>query len=53
VTLVPPERVEIVPAELGPGAGAIGAALAALGSPVGAAEFLVGEIPSAVLRRGD
>lgn len=51
VTLVPPEQVDIVPAELGSAAGAIGAALAALGSPVGDRRFLQGEIPSAVRRR--
>ena len=51
VTLVPPEAVQIVAAELGPIAGAIGAAIAAQGSLVGDARFLVGEIPSAELRR--
>ncbi len=51
VTLVPPELVSIVAASLGPIAGAVGAALAALGSPAGDAAFLMGEIPSAVRRR--
>ena len=51
LTLVPPEAVQIVPANLGARAGAIGAALSAIGSPVGDVEFLKGDIPSAQLRR--
>ena len=51
VTLVPPEKVEIVPAELGPEAGAIGAALAAVASPSADEQFMIGEIPSAAMRR--
>jgi glucokinase len=51
LTLVPPEAVRIVPASLGAEAGAIGAALSAIGSPVGDIEFLKGEIPSAQIRR--
>ncbi len=51
VTLVPPEQVHVVPAALGAEAGAIGAALAALGSPMGDEQFLAGEVPSAVRRR--
>lgn len=53
ITLVPPKRVQIVGAELGPLAGAIGAAIASQGSPVGDDEFLAGEIPSAELRRSE
>jgi glucokinase len=53
VTLVPPERVEVVAAELGAMAGAVGAALASLGSAYGDEEFLHGEIPSAAIRRGE
>ncbi len=53
LTLVPPEAVSIVPALLGAEAGAIGAALSAIGSPVGDIEFLQGEIPSAQMRRGE
>lgn len=52
VTLVPPEAISIVAAELGPFAGAVGAALSSQGSVVGDAEFLRGEIPSATRRRG-
>ena len=51
LTLVPPDAVRIVPATLGAEAGAIGAALSAIGSPVGDIAFLVGEIPSARIRR--
>lgn len=53
VTLIPPDAVEIVGAELGPMAGAVGAALASQGSLVGDADFLVGEIPSAQRRRSE
>ena len=49
--LVPEEFIQIVPAELGSPAGAIGAALAARGSPSGDMRFLQGEVPSAVQRR--
>ncbi len=51
VTLVPPEKVEIVPAELGPEAGAIGSALAAVAAPSADEQFMIGEIPSAAMRR--
>jgi glucokinase len=51
VTLVPRDQVEVVPAVLGPEAGAIGAALAAIESPTRDQRFLHGEIPSAQLRR--
>jgi glucokinase len=51
ITLGPPELVDIVPAELGPFAGAIGAALAAVESPSKDRRFLAGEIPSARMRR--
>jgi glucokinase len=51
LTLVPPEVIQIVPANLGAEAGAIGAALSAIGSPVGNIEFLKGDIPSAQMRR--
>lgn len=51
LTLVPPEAVQIVAAELGPFAGAVGAALASQGSLVGDAEFLLGELPSVTKRR--
>ncbi|MFZ0015469.1 MAG: ROK family protein [Acidimicrobiia bacterium] len=51
LTLIPPEGVRIVASELGPMAGAVGAALASQGSLVGDADFLVGEIPSATIRR--
>jgi len=51
LTLIPPDAVRIVPAELGPIAGAVGAALASQGSLVGDADFLVGEIPGAMIRR--
>jgi glucokinase len=51
VTLVPPEAIEIVPAQLGAFAGAIGAAVSALGSPIGDGDFLRGEIPGAAKRR--
>ena len=53
VTLVPRSAVEIVAAELGPSAGAIGSALSTLGSTVGDTDFLEGEVPSAALRRGE
>lgn len=53
VTLVPPEAIEIVPAQLGAFAGAIGAALSALDSPITDGEFLKGEIPSAANRRAE
>lgn len=52
LTLIPPDAVQIVAAELGSMAGAVGAALASQGSVVGDASFLVGEIPSATRRRG-
>ena len=51
VTLVPPEQVAIVAAELGSGAGAIGAALAAVESPTKDHRFLAGDFPSAQIRR--
>lgn len=51
VTLVSPDLVEVVPATLGPVAGAVGAALAAVESPAKDARFLAGEIPSATIRR--
>ena len=51
VTLVPRDRIEVVPALLGSEAGAIGAALAAIESPTRDQRFLLGEIPSAELRR--
>ena len=51
ITLVPPDQIEILPAELGYEAGAIGAALAAVESPTKDQRFLVGEIPSAAARR--
>jgi glucokinase len=51
VTLVPPEQIEIVLAELGYEAGAIGAALAAGTTPTKDQRFLAGEIPSARIRR--
>jgi glucokinase len=53
LTLIPPDAVRIVSAELGPIAGAVGAALASQGSLVGDAKFLVGEIPSAAIRRAE
>lgn len=53
VTLVPPDQVEIVAAELGTGAGAIGAALAAIESPTKDRRFLAGDFKSAQLRRGE
>lgn len=53
VTLVPPERIEVVAASLGSIAGAVGAALAAVDSPSKDRTFLAGEIPSAQLRRGE
>jgi glucokinase len=53
VTLVPPEQVTIVGAELGAAAGAIGAALAAVESPTKDRRFLAGDFPSARIRRGD
>lgn len=52
VTLVPPDQVQIVAAELGAGAGAIGAALAAIESPTKDRRFLAGDFKSAQLRRG-
>jgi len=51
VTLVPPERISIVAAELGSAAGAIGAALAAVESPTRDKRFLAGDLPSARIRR--
>ena len=51
VTPVPPEQIEIVPAELGAGAGAIGAALAAVESPTKDRRFLAGDFKSAQIRR--
>lgn len=51
VTLVPPEQVEVVAAELGSEAGAIGAALAAVESPTKDQRFLAGDFPSAQIRR--
>jgi glucokinase len=51
ITLVPPEQIEVVAAELGSRAGAIGAALAAVVSPTRDQRFLAGEIPSAMMRR--
>lgn len=51
VTLVPPEQVEVVAAELGSQAGAIGAALAAVESPTKDRRFLAGDFPSAQRRR--
>lgn len=51
VTLVPPDQIEIVAAELGNEAGAIGAALAAVETPTKDQRFLAGEIPSAATRR--
>lgn len=53
VTLIPPERVQIVAAELGPIAGAVGASLAARGPLVGDGAFLIGEVPSAEMRRSE
>ena len=53
VTLVPPDQIEIVPAELGPEAGAIGAAVAAVVLPLADEHFIEGEIPSAARRRGE
>ena len=53
VTLVPPDQVEIVAAALGAGAGAIGAALAAIESPTKDQRFLAGDFKSAQLRRGE
>lgn len=52
LTLIPPEVVSIVAAELGTTAGAVGAALASQGGLVGDASYLVGEVPSALKRRG-
>ena len=51
VTLVPPEQVTIVAAELGTAAGAVGAALAAVDSPTKDHRFLAGDFPSAKIRR--
>ena len=51
VTLVPPGQIEIVAAELGSEAGAIGAALAAIESPTRDRRFLAGDFKSAQLRR--
>jgi len=51
VTLAPPEQIEIVAAELGSQAGAIGAALAAVESPTKDRRFLAGDFPSAQIRR--
>ena len=51
VTLVPTEMIVVVPATLGPTAGAVGAALSAVASPTKDSEFLAGEIPSAAMRR--
>lgn len=51
VTLVPPEHVDVVAATLGPTAGAVGAALAAVATPTRDDRFLAGEIPSAAMRR--
>ncbi len=53
VPLVPPEQVNIVAAELGFTAGAIGAALAAVESPTKDHRFLAGDFPSAQIRRAD
>ncbi len=52
VTLVPRERIEVVAATLGPTAGAVGAAIAAVESPSRDRTFLAGEVPSATMRRG-
>jgi glucokinase len=51
VTLVPPEQITIVAAELGTVAGAVGAALAAVDSPTRDRRFLMGDFPSARMRR--
>jgi glucokinase len=51
ITLVPPDQIKIVPAELGYEAGAIGAALAAMATPTKDHRFLAGKIPSAKIRR--
>ena len=51
VTLVPPDRVDVVAAQLGSEAGAIGAALAAIDSPTKDQRFLAGDFRSAQLRR--
>ena len=51
VTLVPPEQITIVAAELGTTAGAVGAALAAVDSPNKDHRFLAGDFPSAQIRR--
>ncbi len=51
VTLVPPEQITIVAAELGTAAGAVGAALAAVDSPNKDHRFLAGDFPSARIRR--
>ncbi|MGI9647319.1 MAG: ROK family protein [Acidimicrobiia bacterium] len=53
VTLVPPEQVTVVAAELGATAGAIGAALAAVDSPTRDRRFLAGDFPSAQIRRAE
>ena len=53
VTLVPPDQVQVVAAELGSEAGAIGAALAAVESPTKDQRFLAGDFPSAQIRRTD
>ena len=51
VTLLPPDQIEIVAAELGYEAGAIGAALAAMATPSKDQRLLTGDIPSATTRR--
>ena len=51
VTLVPPDHVQVVAAQLGSEAGAIGAALAAIESPTKDKRFLAGDFPSARIRR--
>lgn len=51
VTLVPRERIDVVPATVGPMTGAVGAAIAAVDSPTKDQRFLAGEIPSAAMRR--
>jgi glucokinase len=51
VTLVPRDRILVVPATLGATGGAVGAAIAAVDSPSRDRTFLAGEIPSAAMRR--
>ena len=53
VTLVPPEHVQIVPASLGSGAGAIGAALAPKRGGYGSSGYQAGDLPSVNRRRDE